>query len=217
MKVTSNSGSKTDQYSRGKAIEFIRGTYRGKIGWLNGTLGSSKCMHYVIVQTEEGDVYTRVQKTSVVTRTADSAKTDSKPPSSYEDAIIQQVPLIEDHIVKAANLIAQCEPLAMEPFLILFASHLERFMKVQLETGRFVRKIKYDHPPIEELQSIVDEMEVEKDARDEIEKSHRKEKIDATTGGSNSDETLTKKSKLDMGNAVRKLADFVENSRVGRS
>ena len=89
---------------RGKEVRFIRGTYKGCVGWLDKANKSKKKskMIYVIVDDEDygEEVNTRVWKSSYRERL--------KVPTTWAEAAVQQHPEIEDAVIETARLFASC-------------------------------------------------------------------------------------------------------------
>ena len=92
----------TTTIEKGEEIRLVKGDYEGKKAWMNKAKKPTKCMFFIIVDDVGGELATRVMKTSV------RLLTNVRTPSSYEEALIQQHPDIEQVLVKLATLLVKC-------------------------------------------------------------------------------------------------------------
>jgi hypothetical protein len=84
---------------KGIDIRFITGEYVGFSGWTDANNGQTALMHYVIVDTEDGDIPTRVSKHSFV---------EYKEPTSYVEAMLDQHPDIHQDMKALCRKLAMC-------------------------------------------------------------------------------------------------------------
>jgi accessory colonization factor AcfC len=92
----------TTSIEKGEEISLIKGNYTGQKAWMNKAKEPTKCMFFIIVEHKGGELATRVLKTSV------RLLTNVRKPSSFEEALFQQHPDIEQVIVKLATLLVKC-------------------------------------------------------------------------------------------------------------
>ena len=86
---------------KGNELSIIRGNYKGLKAWVNTAKTQPSKMIYVIIAMPEGDeLATKVRKSSI--------GAPLQPPTSFEEAALQQVPEIEIALRKAATLLAKC-------------------------------------------------------------------------------------------------------------
>ena len=107
---------------KGKETRFIRGTYKGCVGWLDKANKSKKKskMVYVIVddQDYEEEVPTRVWTSSFRDR--------HKTPTTWAEAAVQQHPEIEDAVIETARLFASCMISDEKAVMDLIAQEIRR-------------------------------------------------------------------------------------------
>lgn len=85
---------------KGQPVTFVRGKYEGCHGWKDASKKQPPKMTYVIVATDGSELPTRVRNTSLGPPPA--------PPATYEEAALQQLPEIANHLRQAAALLAKC-------------------------------------------------------------------------------------------------------------
>jgi hypothetical protein len=109
----------------------------GCTGWLDIANGVTELMLYVIVTTDEGEIPTRIAKSSVI---------DDRPPGTYVEAALQQHPAIFSNIVKLCKQLAECrlDGSDEDELGIMFATQLsEAVQKNKGRRARF-REVKWD-------------------------------------------------------------------------
>lgn len=80
----------------------MKGTHKGKFGWVNKEKGETKKQIYVIVEEADKEVLTRVNKASIQV-----VPTTEEEPDSFEEAILQQVPKINELMTNLAVELAK--------------------------------------------------------------------------------------------------------------
>ena len=87
---------------KGEEINITGGSYKGKKAWKNQAKNPTAKMLYVIIDMGEGvELATRIKKKSV--------GPSIQPPSSYEEAAVQQIPDVHYHLKQAAYHLAKCQ------------------------------------------------------------------------------------------------------------
>ena len=86
---------------KGPEIRIFAGEYKALQAWLNSAKTQAPVMRYVIVKLLDGtEKTTRIRKSSIAPL--------PPPPRNFEKATLQQMPEIEEHLRKAAQLLAMC-------------------------------------------------------------------------------------------------------------
>ena len=93
------------EYKKGAAIVFTGGRYIGLTGWFNDAGSTTEKMYSVIVKKKDDKLaITRVMKTSV-----ELAVEHAKEPSTYTEAILKQMPDINQTLSKVCDMLAECK------------------------------------------------------------------------------------------------------------
>lgn len=91
----------TFESPKGQAIFICGGKYRGKEGWLDISKPKTADFTYVIVDMGAGkEAFTKVKHKNVCA--------SSKVPDTFEEALLQQHPDINDDISRLVEKLAQC-------------------------------------------------------------------------------------------------------------
>ena len=90
---------------KGDPIRFVRGTYKGKTGWLDSAKGETAEQVYVIVDSKNS----RLKRTRVHKDSVKPALDDTVPPSSYAEAVLQQCPDVEEKLDSLCCELAKCK------------------------------------------------------------------------------------------------------------
>jgi hypothetical protein len=87
--------------TRGAPIQFKRGKYKGRTGWLNDNKTDTRHRAYIIVTLEDGtEKETWVKHQSITTHRG--------PPRNFSEAMLQQHPDIEGLINQLCFEVAHC-------------------------------------------------------------------------------------------------------------
>ena len=131
MSIICRSLSKKSTMSqRGEAIRFTTGKYKGRTGWVNSSKPKTAKMMSVIVDLGNGVTRdTRVRQTSVAAPFG--------PPKSFQEALLQQHPDIEELIDKVASKLAKCtiNEESLEPFTEFFGRRVKKACERQEALG----------------------------------------------------------------------------------
>jgi hypothetical protein len=129
---------------KGDTIRFVRGTFKGKTGWLNSEKGETSEQVYVIVDLGNRRLKrTRVNKSSV--KPLDSATR----PSTYAEAVMQQCPDVEEKLDQLCGLLAKCK-IEKDPhglFNVLTAKLDEATRKQKAKPSSLYRDINFPAAP----------------------------------------------------------------------
>ena len=98
---------------KGDEIYIASGSYKGRKAWKNEAKKHPPKSYYVIVDMGDGtELTTRILRRSVGVA--------PEPPTSYEEAAVQQIPDIQYHLKKAAYHLAKCQINDWEELACLF-------------------------------------------------------------------------------------------------
>ena len=87
---------------KGAEITIIAGSYSGRCAWKNDAKGTTAKMVYVIIDMGDGDeLAKRIKKNNIGPPPVS--------PSSYEEAVVQQIADVQYHLKKAAYHLAKCQ------------------------------------------------------------------------------------------------------------
>lgn len=85
---------------KGDPIYITGGKYKGHNGWINNAKTQPAKMRYVIINFDGEEKTKRIRKSSIGQRPMD--------PTTYEEAAIQQVQVVDFHLRQAAYHLAKC-------------------------------------------------------------------------------------------------------------
>ena len=89
---------------RGTRIQFVKGSYKGKKGWLNKAMDGTKTFAYIILDAgqsplEDADYATRVKLTSIAAYLGVA--------TSPEEFVVQEDPKVAYHFAELAVAVAE--------------------------------------------------------------------------------------------------------------
>jgi hypothetical protein len=119
--------------TKGGSCRFIRGKYCGLQGWLNADKPKTRCYTHVIINKPDGSAFkeyhTKVRH--------ESLRTGNVPtPTTFEEAILQQHPDIEQMIDKLAKELARCHLAhTSQPMLAIINLKLSKHINAQSSKG----------------------------------------------------------------------------------
>lgn len=123
---------------KGEPIRFIKGAYAGYTGWINASATKKKNSFWwpVIVDMDGDETTTRVKESSM-------RKHFTAPPTTLEEAAVQQYPDLELAMIKLADIFAQIAGLQDNCQAVnLFNAELIRARNDQQKQGN---KARYRH------------------------------------------------------------------------
>ena len=117
-----------DGDKKGERIEFVKGGYKGQMGWLNWNKGSTDKQHYVIVKASDKrvEIETRVNKTSV---------TAEKTPDTYVEDMLDQHPDINEMMEKLVMGTTKCRITAGQSGEAICRLMLDKLQNAEIAQG----------------------------------------------------------------------------------
>ena len=130
----------TADENKGDPIKFVSGIYKGRKGWVNKTKGKTTKEIYVIVAEDEKmgllTKATRVRQSSV-------EPINNEEPRSYEEAVLQQHPDVDEAMSKLALLMVQCRITPEYSTDEIHCLMKEKLEKAWIDYGKLGHKAKF--------------------------------------------------------------------------
>lgn len=131
-----------EQHEKGEAVSIIDGIYLGKCGWRWNGKSDTKCKTWVIIQGEDKQVGTAVNKENVVASSGDS------PPSTTLEAALQFDPVIKARLKKTFKKLVQCNVPADQDLFNLILEMMNEAIQHQKSLGK--RAVYYNVGPFDD-------------------------------------------------------------------
>jgi hypothetical protein len=112
---------------KGQGIYVTRGTYLGKKGWIDIAAGKKpKKIDVILVGDDDGEFTACIFKTSICLDVE---------PASYEEAALQQHPMVKNKMDDLCKKMAQLDIQSLETMVGIFSATLESKIKEQNDLG----------------------------------------------------------------------------------